>query len=287
MKSIREIFVEGSLTQKKFSEPLSDHVCSNCGTAYKGYYCPMCGQKFNVSRLSFSNIFKHAIENIVGFTPNLPRTLLDLLYRPGYLVKDYLQQKRCNYSNPFSTVLLLATIYTVLSEYVYHIDLAQSTLEFGKDLYQGEAEAMTQELTAKMMTIIYGNYGIFLLTTSLIAMFPIWLSFRGLGKDQLHLNLCESLTVSTYFTCISMLVALVFEWMLLEPGSITFYTVLTNGITLPLFVLMLRQLFPVGWGTFLFRLLLFFVLSVICYIFFSLFWGIIGLICMLSSMINV
>jgi len=286
MRSIHDIFVEGSLTQKKFNEPLTDRVCGNCGTAYKGYYCPVCGQKYNVSRLSFSNVINHAIENVVGFTPNLPRTLLDLLYRPGYLVKDYLLQKRCDYSNPYSTVLLLAAVYTLLSEYVFHIDLCQSTLDLGKGLYQDNGAEATQEMTAKMMSVIYGNYGIFLLTTAFITMFPIWLSFRGLGKDQLQLNLCESLTVSTYYTCISMLVALALEWMLVSPGSLNVYLVLSNGLTIPLFVLMLRQLFPVGWGSFIGRLLLFFVLSVICYIFFSLFWGIVGLIYMLPSMIN-
>jgi len=247
MSSIQKIVVEGALTKKKFHAPQEQHVCGNCGTEYKGYYCPNCGQKYNVERLTFTSIFKHTVEGITGFTPNLPRTLIDLFYRPGYLVSDYIQQKRRDYSNPFSTVLVLATSFILLNKYVYRSNLTEASLAYSEKLLDRQtgsdeiSSAMQAQIAAQteMMNSIFDNYGIFLLSTLLVIVFPMWIAFRSKRPGAVRLNFCECATASAYYSCLTLEISMIFGWLLRSPETFGLYTLISYAIALPLLALML------------------------------------------------
>lgn len=88
-----------------------EHVCLNCNTTYVGRFCPHCGQKANIKRLSFSE----ALENLVGIFTNFERgflhTCIDLCYRPGHMIRDYIRGHRVEYIQPVKLLFLLGTIY--------------------------------------------------------------------------------------------------------------------------------------------------------------------------------
>lgn len=90
-----------------------EHVCLNCGTEFVGKYCPNCGQKGNIDRLTF----REAFENLLGIFTNFERgflhTCIDLCYRPGHMIRDYLQGHRVEYVKPIQFIFTLGTIYLV------------------------------------------------------------------------------------------------------------------------------------------------------------------------------
>lgn len=294
----QEVFVEGTLTKKKFNAPSESHVCGNCCTEYKGYYCPNCGQKYNVERLSFASIFNHAIEGITGFTPNLPRTLIDLFYRPGYLVRDYILQKRRDYSNPFSTVLILAAAFMLCTRYVYHTDLTQASMAYGDALYStamserlvadsegivSQQVAEQQQLTIEMMDIIYDNYGIFLLGTLIIMVFPMWLAFRSKKGGWLQLNLCECATASAFYTCLTLEISILAGWLMNSSDGFILYSIVSYGVSIPLLVVMLCQLYQMPVGQFIWRFILYLFL---CFFSFLVFGATVGVGFMIYTMAN-
>ena len=94
---------------------LSDqvHVCQNCGEHYEGNFCPTCGQTHNTPRFDITNLFKNLISEAINIERGFMRNFLELFWRPGYMVRDYLSGKRKDYHKPFQTLFVLATIYLV------------------------------------------------------------------------------------------------------------------------------------------------------------------------------
>ena len=73
-------------------KPLSakEHDCTTCGTHYKGNYCPRCGQSSKIGRYSFKNAFLLFLDVWGLGNRGMFRTIRDLIFRPGYMIRDYL-----------------------------------------------------------------------------------------------------------------------------------------------------------------------------------------------------
>ncbi len=92
--------------------PLSDeaHDCPTCGTHYQGNYCPRCGQSAKIGRYSFKKAFLLFLDVWGLGNRGMFRTLRDLLLRPGYMIRDYLNGMQMAYFPPFKMLFLLTTL---------------------------------------------------------------------------------------------------------------------------------------------------------------------------------
>lgn len=97
----------------KAKHNVNEFVCQNCGETYSGNYCPTCGQTHKVKRFDLANITKELIVNALDFEHGFLRTLLELFWRPGYMMRDYLDGHRIDYNKPFKAIFVLATIYLI------------------------------------------------------------------------------------------------------------------------------------------------------------------------------
>ena len=104
--------------------PLSveEHNCATCGTHYQGNYCPRCGQSSTVGRYSFNNAFLLFLDVWVLGNRGMFRTLRDLLLRPGYMIRDYLQGMQMAYFPPFKMFFLLIA-FSVIVDSGFNIKL--------------------------------------------------------------------------------------------------------------------------------------------------------------------
>lgn len=101
--------------------PASDNeicTCQNCGTTYAGNYCSRCGQSRNTPRYRLSNALKNIMGGFFNIDSGFARTLTELLYRPGYMIRDYIGGKRVQYFRPFQTLFVLAAIYIMMVQLV-------------------------------------------------------------------------------------------------------------------------------------------------------------------------
>ena len=86
-------------------------VCKNCRNTFQGNYCPHCGQNRHTPRFTIRNAFQNILSGFFNIDHCFSRNLIELLYRPGYMIRDYLKGKRVHYYKPFQTLFVLAALY--------------------------------------------------------------------------------------------------------------------------------------------------------------------------------
>lgn len=98
-------------------QPMSqeEHDCATCSTHYTGNYCPRCGQSASIGRYSFKNAILLFL-NVWGLgNRGMFRTLRDLIFRPGYMIRDYLSGMQMAYFPPFKMLFLLTALSVIVA----------------------------------------------------------------------------------------------------------------------------------------------------------------------------
>ncbi|MCR5393784.1 MAG: DUF3667 domain-containing protein [Bacteroidales bacterium] len=90
------------------------HQCASCGTQFTGNFCPRCGQSYKVGRFSFSNALLLFLDVWGVGNRSMFRTVRDMMFRPGYMIRDYLRGMQSAYFPPFEMFFLFATAYLLV-----------------------------------------------------------------------------------------------------------------------------------------------------------------------------
>lgn len=95
--------------------PLRDgEPCPNCGTPSDGNFCPQCGQARRTLRVSVRDIVADWLDDELALSGKLPRTVLPLLLRPGFLTQEYLRGRLARYLPPLRLYLGASVLFFVL-----------------------------------------------------------------------------------------------------------------------------------------------------------------------------
>ena len=84
--------------------------CRNCGADAPGAFCPACGQETTLALPTARQFLKEAAGRYVAFDGRMWRTLAALLFRPGYLTREYLAGRRRRYIRPARLFLVLSLV---------------------------------------------------------------------------------------------------------------------------------------------------------------------------------
>lgn len=87
-----------------------DRPCRNCGAPAPGTYCPACGQETQARLPKFTQFLREAAGRYVALDGRLWRTLGPLLFRPGFLTREYLAGRRRRYIRP-ARLFLVASLF--------------------------------------------------------------------------------------------------------------------------------------------------------------------------------
>ena len=92
------------------------HRCINCDETFKGNFCPTCGQKAELGPHNWKSV-KNSILDIWGLGGrSLPRSVWHLLWRPGYLISDYISGKRQVCFPPVKMFIIVTLFFIILKE---------------------------------------------------------------------------------------------------------------------------------------------------------------------------
>ncbi|WP_235315054.1 DUF3667 domain-containing protein [Porphyromonas gulae] len=94
------------------------HTCQNCGDGYTGNFCNRCGQTSRTGRYHFRQMVRNVIGGFTNIDNGFGRTIVELLYRPGYLIRDFIGGKRVVYFRPFQTLFVLASLYIIFAQLI-------------------------------------------------------------------------------------------------------------------------------------------------------------------------
>ena len=91
------------------------HVCATCHTEFHGNFCPRCGQKAVIGRYSFKTAFLLFLDVWGLGNRGMFRTIRDLLLRPGYMIRDYLNGMQMAYFPPFKMFFLVVAFLVLVN----------------------------------------------------------------------------------------------------------------------------------------------------------------------------
>jgi len=99
-----------------------ENNCLNCGATVHGKYCSECGQENTEPKESASHLISHFFNDVTHFDGKFFSTLKPLLFRPGFLSKEYMIGRRARYLNPIRMYLFTSFIFFLVFFSVYHFN---------------------------------------------------------------------------------------------------------------------------------------------------------------------
>jgi hypothetical protein len=97
----------------------NQETCKNCGTTFRGRYCPECGQSVRDFQKPFGMVAIDFLGNVAAFDTRLWHTIKPLLWQPGKLTREFLSGKRVRYVPPFRLLFFFSFVFFLLLSFHY------------------------------------------------------------------------------------------------------------------------------------------------------------------------
>lgn len=91
-----------------------NEFCLNCGTPLQDLYCSHCGQKDIPRRQTMRELIENFIGSFYSFESKFFRTVRYLLFKPGFLPKEYTAGKRESYYHPARAYVFISFVFFLL-----------------------------------------------------------------------------------------------------------------------------------------------------------------------------
>ena len=95
--------------------------CLNCGAIVQGRYCHACGQENIEPKETFWHMFTHFLYDITHFDGSFFVTLKDLLFKPGFLSREYMLGRRKKYLHPVRMYVFTSAVFFLIFFSLFHV----------------------------------------------------------------------------------------------------------------------------------------------------------------------
>jgi hypothetical protein len=206
-------------------------TCKNCGYTFEGKYCSHCRQEAHTERLTLREIGRQIRNASVDVDRGLLFTIRELFLRPGVTLRNYLEGKRVNYSNPFFFVLLAAGFASLLFM-TFDVSLPVQAINL-------ERIERLSPLVAQKYFVLVGAFFMVMLSVS-----------DGLLYRDSGLNAAELLAVNAFQAGQALVITLLFFPLLLIHDQYIEPTIVHSGIRTALKFTTFAYLVWVRWQLF-------------------------------------
>lgn len=234
MSNIKERYRQFKAWQKQLPtwelKSAETQHCCNCGHDFTGNYCPYCAQAAGAGRITWQSVRQGVMEIWGVGNRSMPQSLLQLLLRPGYFVRDYISGHRQVSFPPVKMLIVVAVIVTLLTRLVESCGLAALDGTSSSDV-DGNLVSQFFEWTDR-------NQGWGMLIISSLFILPTWMLFRYAPAYPRH-TLPEGFFLQVFLSTLTVI--------------LTFFATLIpiTGIIGPVYIVVTyRQLFGYStWST--------------------------------------
>lgn len=260
----RELQREG-LSAKTAFDSTHTTTCLSCGNTFHGAFCPRCGQKAATGRLSVSTIFRSVFTTVFLGDSAFVRTLCDLLWRPGYLIADYLRGKRSCYTAPLSMLARIVAIY-LLAVLLFGVTQGRLTL-ISDDIIMAHVNSQSLSRAIAFLSVVLSNSVLSSLLWAFVFVLPFNLLFarcqlQRTDGSSARLNVAEHFYALVYVACLRFIISVVIDLLLwMGVGVPQFFLSLLLPVLLPAWAY--RQLLSISWLSALWRSILAIILVII------------------------
>lgn len=194
MKIIRTTMMNPGIKKwfkKKPKEVSFENItCKNCETQFDGKFCSECGQSVKDYDKPFAFIFYNFAGDFFAFDTRFFRTFSALLFKPGFLTKEYFKGKRIKYAPPFRIFIFVSFIlFLLLQTYtnkglitVLDSDLSKAKIGLNpssvsiKDSILNNVKIELDSAEIAIVDSFLNQYGV---------------ELDSIGKDNININLAD------------------------------------------------------------------------------------------------
>jgi len=220
------------------------HECLNCGTEYEGNFCPECGQRATVSRLTIGSVFEHFMA-LAGFSNGkLMKTVWHYIIRPGHMMREYFQGKRATYIRPLNILVVMSLFFVIVQLIIPDATFVEEVSKEDRSeiIVNGRDYAdFVYSFMDFMEDWFRGNKGYYRLLVQLLCIPGTMLCFKK-SKVFPHSNLAENFFIQVFLS--NQLLVLELLCMVITWGK--------HSLPIWLFPLLMiydyKQLFGFSWG---------------------------------------
>lgn len=85
--------------------------CLNCGAEVTDRFCPHCGQENLIVKETFVELVADFFADVTHYDSKFFSTIKDLLFKPGFLSRQYFEGRRTKYLNPLRMYFFISFIF--------------------------------------------------------------------------------------------------------------------------------------------------------------------------------
>lgn len=176
-------------------------ACKNCGSTLSGKFCAACGQQADIHRVTFKHLIHDFFHALTHTDKGFFFLIKELVYRPGYLAKEYLEGRRKKYFNPFTFYVIVSALWALVVSKSHYFESMSS----GRPRMSGDAPEWARLLgyyfsQSMPFVIAHGKIISLVITAPLLALLT-WLFFRKQKN-----NYAENLVLHTFLAGQALLV---------------------------------------------------------------------------------
>lgn len=101
-------------TEVRHAEPARPDHCLDCGAEATANFCPECGQETRERLVPVGDLVRDVVEEFLKFDARVIRTVVPLLFKPGFLTLEYLAGRRTRYVPPFKLFFFVSAVWLLL-----------------------------------------------------------------------------------------------------------------------------------------------------------------------------
>ncbi len=178
-------------SKRHIARPSDDrHHCQCCESDFTGNFCPQCGQKAGVGRITWRTL-RQGFAMLWGMdSRSLPYTLWQLLLRPGYLIGDYISGRRQVSFPPIKMLAIVALFALIINNFLM-------TEEVNKEV---EIEPL---MFNSLFSFFENHYDAAVMFFFSMLIIPTYYIFRFAPRHG-HLNLPEVFFVQVFNSTIAL-----------------------------------------------------------------------------------
>jgi rRNA maturation protein Nop10 len=138
-------------------------TCKNCDHQFTGKFCSNCGQSVKELERPIRFMIADFMGTIITFDTRLVKTLVTILFKPGYLTIDYLAGKRARYMPPFRFYLFISFVMFLLMSLV-----TNKSIKDNYDSSKEDFKVVKNEMVAVADSVQNSNDSIYVATRETI-----------------------------------------------------------------------------------------------------------------------
>jgi hypothetical protein len=96
--------------------------CLNCNAVVQGRYCHICGQENIEPKETVWHLVNHFFQDITHFDGKFFSSLKLLIFKPGFLSREYMLGRRASYLNPIRFYVFTSAIFFLIFFSLYKFD---------------------------------------------------------------------------------------------------------------------------------------------------------------------